>query len=119
MARPLRIEYDGAWYHVINRGAARHPVFTTHAHRHYFLSLLADTYDRFNAEWHAYCLMDNHYHVLVRTPEANLPRIMRHINGLYTQYYNPTEGRADLSFEAGTVKGASLVLICKILWQNN
>ena len=93
MARPLRIEYDGAWYHVINRGAGRQPVFTTDEQRRYFLSLLADTYDRFNAEWHAYCLMDNHYHLLVRTPEANLQRIMRHINGLYTQYYNRTEGR--------------------------
>jgi len=50
MARPLRIEYDGAWYHVINRGAARQPVFTTNAQRHYFLSLLAETYDRFNTE---------------------------------------------------------------------
>ncbi|NKB81766.1 MAG: hypothetical protein GKS05_07765 [Nitrospirales bacterium] len=93
MARPLRIEYDGAWYHVINRGTCHQSIFTTDEQRRYFLSLLADTHDRFNAEWHAYCLMSNHYHLLVRTPEANLPRIMRHINGLYTQYYNRTEGR--------------------------
>lgn len=93
MARPLRIEYNGAWYHVINRGAGRRAVFTTDEQRRYFLSLLADASDRFNAEWHAYCLMANHYHLLVRIPEANLQRIMRHINGLYTQYYNRTEGR--------------------------
>lgn len=93
MARPLRIEYDGAWYHVMNRGAVRRAVFTTDEQRQYFLDLLADAHDRFNAEWHAYCLMDNHYHLLVRTPEANLQRIMRHINGVYTQYYNRMEGR--------------------------
>jgi putative transposase len=93
MSRPLRIGFEGAWYHVMNRGAGRRAVFTSDEQRQYFLSLLADAYDRFNAEWHAYCLMDNHYHLLIRTPEANLQRIMRHINGLYTQCYNRTEGR--------------------------
>ncbi|WP_454064059.1 transposase [Candidatus Nitrospira salsa] len=93
MARPLRITFDGAWYHVMNRGAGRKAVFTNNEQREYFLALLAETSDRFNAEWHAYCLMDNHYHLLVRTPEANLQRIMRHLNGLYTQFYNRTEGR--------------------------
>ncbi|HEB94681.1 MAG TPA: hypothetical protein ENI94_14745 [Gammaproteobacteria bacterium] len=92
MARPLRIEYPGAWYHVMNRGAGQRCVFTSLAQRHYFLSLLADVHERFNAEWHAYCLMDNHYHLLLRTPDGNLQRIMRHINGLYTQYFNRSEG---------------------------
>ncbi len=91
MARPLRIEYAGAWYHVMNRGAGRKGIFKTDDQRAYFLSLLADTHQRFNAEWHAYCLMGNHYHLLVRTPEATLARIMRHVNGLYTQYFNRTE----------------------------
>ena len=93
MARPLRIEYDGAWYHVINRRVGRWAVFNTGKQCQYFLSLLAETSNRFNAEWHAYCLMGKHYHLLVRTPEGNLQRIMRHINGQYTQYYNRTEGR--------------------------
>ena len=93
MARPFRIEFEGAWYHVMNRVAGRRTVFTSDEQRQYFLSLLEETSDRFNAEWHAYCLMKNHYHLLVRTPEANLQRIMRHINGLYTQFYNRTEGR--------------------------
>lgn len=93
MVRPLRIEYEGAWYHVMNRGASRQSVFNSDEQRQYFLSLLADTAGRFNAEWHAYCLMDNHYHLLVRTPDGNLQRIMRHINGLYTQYFNRTQGR--------------------------
>ncbi|MFW5453785.1 transposase [Thioalkalivibrio sulfidiphilus] len=91
MARPLRIEYPGAWYHVMNRGAGRRTVFNTDAERMYFLSLLADTHARFNAEWHAYCLMGNHYHLLLRTPEANMQRIMRHVNGVYTQYFNRCE----------------------------
>lgn len=93
MARPLRIEFAGAWHHVMNRGAGRKPVFKTVEQRHYFLSLLADTCQRFNAEWHAYCLMGNHYHLLVRTPEGNLQRIMRHIDGLYTQFFNRSERR--------------------------
>ncbi len=93
MARPLRIEYEGAWYHVMNRGAGRRQVFKTDSQRRRFLSLLGETADRFNAEWHAYCLMGNHYHLMVRTPEGNLQRIMRHVNGVYTQYFNRGEGR--------------------------
>jgi putative transposase len=93
MSRPLRIEYEGAWYHVMNRGADRRRVFKTDSQRGYFLSLLGETGERFNAEWHAYCLMGNHYHLMVRTPEGNLQRIMRHVNGLYTQYFNRGEGR--------------------------
>lgn len=93
MSRPLRIEYPGAWYHVMNRGMARSDVFHADDQRERFLALLADTADRFNVEWHAYCLMENHYHLMVRTPEANLQRIMRHINGVYTQYFNRAEGR--------------------------
>lgn len=71
MARPLRIEYEGAWYHVMNRSAGRQAVFTADDQRDYLLSLLADTADRFNAEWHAYRLMGNHYHLLLRTPAGN------------------------------------------------
>ncbi|QKT03385.1 transposase [Ectothiorhodospiraceae bacterium 2226] len=93
MARPLRIEYPGAWYHVMNRGAGRKRVFKTDAQREYFLQLLAATAERYRAEWHAYCLMDNHYHLLLRTPEGNLQRVMRHVNGLYTQFFNRAERR--------------------------
>lgn len=93
MARPLRIEYDGAWYHVMNRGASRQPIFFSDDEREYFLSLLRVTTERFNAQWHAYCLMDNHYHLLLHTPNGNLQRIMRHVNGVYTQYFNRREGR--------------------------
>lgn len=88
MARPLRIEFEGAWYHVMNRGAGRRAIFKNDADRRYFLKLLDDVSERFSAEIHAYCLMDNHYHLMVRTPEANLARLMRHLNGLYTQWHN-------------------------------
>jgi putative transposase len=88
MARPLRIEYPGAWYHVMNRGQGRRQIFHGDHHRQYFLSLLAETAARYNADWHAYCLMGNHYHLMLHTPEGNLQRILRHLNGLYTQYYN-------------------------------
>ncbi|MEC4670299.1 MAG: transposase [Nitrospirota bacterium] len=86
MARPLRIEYPGAWYHVMNRRGRRRFIFNTDDQRHYFLALLGEVYTRYQAEMHAYCLMDNHYHLLIRTPEANLQRVMRYVNGLYTQY---------------------------------
>ncbi len=93
MSRPLRIEYLGAWYHIMNRGLGRRRIFRSDKDHHYFLSLLADATDRFNAEWHAYCLMSNHYHLMLRTPDGKLQRIMRHINGLYTQYFNRSHKR--------------------------
>ena len=88
MSRPLRIEYPGAWYHVMNRGAGRQTIFDHDDHRVLFLALLRETVEMFKVEIHAYCLMDNHYHLLVKTPHANLSRAMRHLNGLYTQRYN-------------------------------
>ena len=93
MSRPLRIEFNSAWYHVMNRGASHGSIFRTDDQRNYFLELLAHTGERFNADWHAYCLMDNHYHLMLHTPEGNLQRIMRHVNGVYTQYYNRSEGK--------------------------
>ncbi len=93
MARPLRITYPGAVYHVMNRGASRKRVFAHHADYELFLQLLADCHDRWRVEVLAYCLMGNHYHLCLRTPEENLPRVMRHVNGVYTQHVNRTSGR--------------------------
>ena len=93
MARPLRIEFEGAWYHVMNRGAARQAVFVSDAHRERFLQLLGDLVDRFGVETHAYCLMRNHYHLLLHTPLGNLGRSMRHLNGVFTQFFNRDQGR--------------------------
>jgi putative transposase len=88
MARPLRIEYEGAWYHVMNRGQAHIPIFLNDHHRQIFLDLLWDVHQRFGAEIHAYCLMENHYHLIIRTPLGNISRIMRHVDGVYTQRFN-------------------------------
>jgi len=76
----------------MNRGAGRGAIFKNDDQRHYFLDLLTVVSERFQAECHAYCLMTNHYHLMLRTPKGNLQRIMRHINGVYTQYYNRTAG---------------------------
>ena len=86
MPRPLRIEYEGAYYHVMNRG--RRLIFHDKKYYQAFLDTLTEAHQRFSAIFHAYCLMGNHYHILIETPEANLNRIMRHINGVYTQRYN-------------------------------
>lgn len=88
MPRPVRIEYDNAYYHVMNRGRGRQRIFHSPPYYHAFLATLAETHERFGVVIHAYCLMANHYHLLLHTPRGNLGRAMRHINGLYTQRYN-------------------------------
>ena len=88
MVRPLRVEYEGAYYHVMNRGRGRQQVFHGDRYYEYFLQCMEQAHKRFGVETHAYCLLGNHYHLLLRTPRGNLSRAMRHINGVYTQYYN-------------------------------
>jgi len=88
MSRPLRIEYEGAWYHVMNRGCNRCKIFLSHKHYQTFLDLFVEITTLFAVEIHAYCLMNNHYHLLLRTPRSNLSRIMRHLDGVYTQRFN-------------------------------
>jgi putative transposase len=88
MTRPLRIEFPGALYHVTCRGNACEPVFLTNDDRLIFLDLLAEVTSRFGWLCHAYCLMDNHYHLLIETPDPNLSIGMRHLNGVYTQRFN-------------------------------
>lgn len=92
MARPLRIEFPGAWYHVMNRGAGRKAIFSNDGDRTKFLKVIDDVVDTYHLEIHAYCLMDTHYHLLVRTPRGNLGRAMRHLNGVYTQHFNRARG---------------------------
>ena len=88
MSRPLRIEYSGAWYHVMNRGRRGEDIFSDREDYQLFLALLQETSEMFDVKISAYCLMPNHYHLLIQTPAANLSRAMRHINGVYTQRYN-------------------------------
>lgn len=93
MARPLRIESPGALYHVTARGNARAPIFLGDPDRHSFLGILGEVVTRFQWLCRAYCLMTNHYHLLLETPEANLSRGMRRLNGLYTQRFNRRHDR--------------------------
>ncbi len=88
MARPLRIEYPGALYHVTSRGNARGHIYRDEQDRENFLQILSTIVKRYHWLVHAYCLMDNHYHLLVETPDANLSKGMRQLNGIYTQIYN-------------------------------
>jgi len=88
MTRPLRIEYPNAWYHVMNRGRRGEKVFSDHEDYSAFIHLLHETSEMFNLRVSAYCLMPNHYHILAMTPDGNLSRAMRHLNGVYTQRYN-------------------------------
>ncbi|TBW44107.1 hypothetical protein EZI54_23895 [Marinobacter halodurans] len=92
MPRPQRLEYEGAFYHVMNRGRRRQKVFHGPSDYEDFLRTLSEAHERFGLEIHAYCLMGNHYHLLVKTPRGNLSRCMRHVNGLYTQRYNRRAG---------------------------
>jgi len=93
VARPLRIEYENAFYHVTSRGNEQKDIFKTDRDREKFLEYLGSASERYGAVVHAYCLMSNHYHLLVQTPQGNLSQIMRHINGAYTTYYNTKRKR--------------------------
>lgn len=93
MARPYRIQYPDAIYHIMNRGLNRRDIFKEASDYEYFLKLCQKSWERWGLEVFAYCLMPNHYHLCLRTPEGNLSRIMRHIDGLYTQNFNRRYGR--------------------------
>lgn len=88
MARPLRLEFEGALYHVTSRGDRREPIFEDDIDRHSLLKVVEQGMKRFDAVVFAYCLMDNHYHFVLQSRQPNLSRLMRHINGVYTQAYN-------------------------------
>jgi REP element-mobilizing transposase RayT len=99
MARPLRIEYPGAYYHVTSRGNEQKDVFKSQRDREKFLTYLESAVIRYGAAIHAWCLMSNHYHLLMETPSGNLSQIMRHINGAYTTYFNIKRKRAGHLFQ--------------------
>lgn len=99
MARPLRIEYPGAVYHVTSRGNRRDGIYLDDPDRRSFLGLLAQALGRFRARCCAYCLMGNHYHLVLETPEGNLSGIMRQLNGVYTQEFNRKYGKCGHLFQ--------------------
>ena len=88
MSRPLRIEYPNAFYHVMNRGNNRQAIFLNDEDYGIFLETLKETSRSFGLKILSFCLMSNHYHLLLSTPKANLSRAMRHLNGVYTQRFN-------------------------------
>lgn len=88
MSRPLRIEFPDAWYHVMNRGRRAEQIFIDSTDYNVFVDLLKETAESWNVKVAAYCLISNHYHLLLKTPDANISRSMRHLNGVYTQRFN-------------------------------
>jgi len=99
MARPLRISFPGAFYHITARGNEKKAVFQSRRDREKFLEYLETATERYDAAIHAYCLMDNHYHLLVETPAGNISQIMHHINGAYTTYVNVKRARSGHLFQ--------------------
>lgn len=93
MARPLRIQFEGAWYHVMNRGIAHKQIFFSTKHKQMFLTFLAEIYKIYGIETHAYCLMDNHYHLIIHTPRGNLSDAIQYLNSKFAQYVNFTMKR--------------------------
>ncbi len=88
MSRSLRIEYPGALYHITMRGNRKQDIFFDNRDRLTFLKLLGHVVNTYNLICHSYCLMTNHYHLLIETPDANLSTGMRDLNGMYTQAFN-------------------------------
>ena len=88
MARPLRIEFPGAFYHVTSRGNKREAIFANHEDRNTFINVFAKVIKIYGWKCYAFCLMDNHYHILIQTPNSDLSKGMRDLNGIYTQLFN-------------------------------
>jgi putative transposase len=99
MARPLRIQYAEAVYHVTSRGNARRPIFKDDKDRGMLLNILEEVNDRYHWLCHAYCLMSNHYHLVIETPDGNLSKGMRHLNGVYTMRFNRHHGSVGHVFQ--------------------
>ena len=123
MSRPLRIEFPGATYHVTSRGDRREPIYRDDADRSAQLQVIAAAMDRFQAKVLAYCLMGNHYHLVVHTPLANLSGLMRQVNGVYTQAFNRRHGQVGHLFQ-GRFKAivvdcdAYLMSLCRYVERN-
>src|SRR5213594_3117448 len=99
MARPLRIERIGCWYHLTARGNERRDIFRDDKDRRHFLELLEEVVSMFAVRLHAYVLMSNHYHLLVEITEANLSRAIHWLNVSYTVWFNRRHGRSGHFFE--------------------
>ena len=103
MSRPLRICYPGAWYHIIDRCRNKKRLFKTNSDREHFLGLCAQISEVYSAQIHAYCLLDQSIHLLIRTPQANISDCMRHLLSQYTRYFN-RQYRCDGALFSGRYK---------------
>ena len=99
MARPLRIEYEGAFYHVASRGNDQRKIYSAKTDYEKFESYLRDAQDKYGYLLHCYVLMTNHYHLLIETPNANMSKVMHYINGSYTNYINRRRNRSGHLFQ--------------------
>lgn len=123
MSRPLRLEFSGALYHVTSRGNARQDIYTNDADRQEFLKILTKVIARYNWLCHGYCLMTNHYHLLIETIDPNLSLGMRQLNGLYTQSFNRSHSRVGHVFQGRyksilIEKDAHLLELCRYIVLN-
>jgi REP element-mobilizing transposase RayT len=99
MGRPLRIEYPGAFYHVTSRGNERREIFLAQKNYERMIGYLESATKRYGAQIHCFCLMSNHYHLLLETPRGNLHQILHHLNTAYTNYFNAKTGRVGHLFQ--------------------
>lgn len=99
MARPLRIEYPHAVYHITSRGNEKKDIFIDDKDRLIFFEILNNVREKYNWICHSYCLMNNHYHLVIETPDANLSIGMRQLNGVYTQKFNKRHNRIGHLFQ--------------------
>ena len=99
MARPLRIEYEGAFYHVTARGNERREIYFTKTDYGKFKEYLEGAQEKFGCLFHAYVFMTNHYHMIIETPNANIGKVMHYINGSYTNYINRKRNRSGHLFQ--------------------
>ena len=99
MARPLKIEFAGALYHVTSRGNGREDIYLDDEDRELFMLVLDECCELFNWSIYSWCQMTNHYHLLIETPDANLSQGMRYLNGVYTQRFNRKHSRGGYVFQ--------------------
>jgi len=123
MSRPLRIEYPGAIYHITSRGNGRQRIYLSNEDRRLFLATVAQVVSRHGWLCHGYCLMNNHYHLLVETPKPTLCSGMRQLNGVYTQAFNREHKRVGHLFQGRykailVEKEAHLLELCRYVVLN-
>lgn len=123
MARPLRISYPGAVYHVTARGNDRQAIVRDDDDRQRFVRTLAEMVENYQVLCHAWVLMENHYHLMLETPQANLSRAIRHLNGVYTQAFNRRHQRVGHLFQGRfkailVEKEAYLLELCRYVVLN-